>query len=390
MASTLQKSPRPSLVRSGKWLSHLLLLMLALGLEGSLGAENNTVRGAEMLPETSNEHREELKLDQELRRAYDLAARTLESYKDHKSKLLIRSNEIIEGQTSKDGIASKLDKIEKMKDDVYAKIDGVDKRIREINALQITELKEKVELLYERELGRRALMEEKEKMLKERQENLNLKKKKRKLKKKILGSKKKKLVIPEGAIPKEKLQELVDVKALLGDSDEKIESLYLGIVEQEVDVLQGELENVVIESTKGLQTVEDEEKEKIEASAESQTDDCSGASLTSAVQLVQESLVKFSHDKVGMIDHLTKAHVVHHLTSENFVPPSYSYQALDDMWWFQYLPDDWEKGLDSIMPEDWRKWNVAIPDYVFHTFVSFVWCVTAALGLRQTNALRAK
>jgi hypothetical protein len=338
----------------------LLILALFCVLSHGNSSTNNTVEGKE-----SNQ--EDLLLDQTLKEAFETAQRTLNSYQDAKARLVALSDSIIDGKDNKEGIAAKLTAVEQLKEEIAEKSERVDRRVREINAQQILELKEKVERLHHRELERRALLKEREDLIKKREQKRELKRR-RKLKQQMLPYKKK-AKVPEGAIKKEELEEKMNVQSLLEESDKKLEEMFVKIVDAEVEDLQGELEEVVIDATTALGELEETEQERATTSGTTD-EDCSGASLTDAVQMVQQSLVKFAHDKVGMVDHLAKAHVVHHLTSETFVPPSYSYEPLGNRWWFQYLPDDWEKGLDAILPDGWRRWNTVIPDDFYHTFVS--------------------
>ena len=326
------------------------LLLLTLPL--SYGAETVEISADGRI---TKEVDQILLLDQELKEACEDAKETLAAYADAKSKLVNLSQGILDEQNATDGMATKIREVEDIKETIKTLTDGIDSAIRDVNARQILDLKQKMELLHSRELERRAKLKEKE--------TLEKKRKKRMKKAALLKSSSN---IPDGAILKEDLHDLVDVKAILEKSDEELEKWFLELVEHEVEALHSELEETVIEATTTLGEMEKELVEDVDAREE----DCSGASLTDAVQIVQQELVKFSNDKVGMYDHLTHAKVVHHLTSNNYVPPSHLYSPLEDSWWYPYLPEDWERLFDSYLPNDWRKWNVAVPDYLYHTFVS--------------------
>ncbi|CAB9515151.1 SUN domain-containing protein 3 [Seminavis robusta] len=370
---------------------HILLVVWSSSFLVSLAnaATNNNLTGLEMLdPESRKARQEEVKLDRKLKKAFDMAKRTLDDYNDAKSKLSTLSHQIVQDD---DGLGTKLQEIEDLKEAVATKAERIDKRIRDLNAEQILELKKEMEELRKRELQRREKLKEKEEREATRREKQQQKleakrekaikkrekeKKKKKMKKKKQMKKKQKTIVPEGAITKAQLQNLVDVKAIVKESDEKLEDWCVKLVEEEVAALQEELEEVVIEATTALGELGNEMRKAVEEPEVVDDNDdeaapeveCSGATLVDAVHLVQESLVKYSHDTVGMVDHLAQASVVHFLTSDNYVPAAKQNSPIDAQWWFQYLPDDWERGLDAIMPVGWRKWNVAIPDYVYHTF----------------------
>lgn len=338
------------------------LLLLLAGASGSLllftlplshGAETVDISTDGRI---TKEVDQDLLLDQDLKKAYDGAKETLEAYASAKSKLVNLSQGILDEQKDATvGMAAKIREVEIMKEIIKTKTDSIDSAIRDVNARQVLDLKQKLELLHSRELARRAKLKEKEALEKKR--------KKRMKKAALLKSSSN---IPDGAILKEDLHDLVDAKAILEKTDEELEKWFLELVEHEVEALQSELEETVIEATTTLGEMEKELVEEVHAREE----DCSGASLTDAVQIVQQELVKFSNDKVGMYDHLTHAKIVHHLTSNNYAPPSHLYSPLEDSWWYPYLPEDWERGFDSYLPNDWRKWNVAVPDFLYHTFVS--------------------
>lgn len=305
------------------------------------------------------DNKEEALLDQEVKKAFEEAQRSLTAYNDVNSKFQSLSTDILEGKGKAKGLQNTIQEIEKAFDEISEKTKHIDSTIRDINAQQILALKEKIELLQTRELERRAMVKGKYKI-----EKALLEKKQRALQQKQ--------GLPEGAILKEDLEEKINIKALLEESDRELEEWFLKLVEEEVQDLQDELENTVIDSTAFLNS----EGAAVSTTGDQEVTegDCSGPSLAEAVQTVQESLVRFSNDKVGMTDHLARAKVVHHLTSNNYIPPSFSYFPLEESRWFHYLPVDWERGLDSVLPEGWRRWNVAIPDYVYHTLVRhFVW-----------------
>jgi len=339
-------------------LSPLLLLPF------SSAGDNTTVETVEITEDGRMlvDNTEELLLDQELKKAFDETKHTLQSYKDANSKLMASSKEILDGANS--GIIYKVKELEELKEENTAKAKSVDKAIRDLNARQILDLEEKLEILQERELQRRALLQEKE----------TLEKKRRKKKKQAAMAKSSQ--IPEGAILKESLKDLVDIKRILEKSDTDLEEWFLTIVEEEAEELQSALEQTVTKTVETLGAMEVEATDEVATSKGG----CSGTSLADAVQIVQQELFKYSMDKVGMVDHLAHAKVIHHLTSKNYVSSSRSYLALQDSWWYQYLPEDWEKGFDSIFSSDWRKWNVAIPDFVYHTVVSL--SLSALSGLR--------
>ena len=339
--------------------SRLFLLVAAscslLVLPVTLGAE--TVGNAEIPADgrIAVENDKELLLDQELKKAFEDAKQTLAAYNDAKSKLMTLSKGILDDQEKQFGMTAKIQEVENMKEEIAMKTDKIDSAVRDINARQILDLKEKMEVLHKRELQRRAKLKEKEALEKKRK------------KKKKLAAMSKTSRIPDGALLKEDLHDLIDVKSILEKGDQELlETWLLDIVDNEVEALQGELEELVIDATTTLGEMEEDEVEEAGAAEE----DCSGATLTDAVQIVQQELVKFSNDKVGMVDHLAHAKVVYHLTSSNYAPSSHAYSPLEDSWWFPYLPEDWERGFDSTLPNGWRTWNVAIPDFIYHTFVS--------------------
>lgn len=309
--------------------------------------------------ENNNGDKERL-LNEELEAAFDDAKATLTKYNDAKAKLSTLSKGILEDQEKTSGMTTKIQKVQDMKDTISTKKKSIDSAIRDINARQISYLQEKIELLHTRELQRRTKMKEKEGLEKHRQ----------KKRKKKLAAQSKKSSIPEGALLKEDLHDLINLKSILEKSDAELEAWLLEMVESEVENLQQELEEHVIEATSNAYDLEEGGNKGKAASSTTGGGDtnCDGATLADAVQIVQEELVKFSNDKVGMVDHLAHAKVVYHLTSSNYAPASHTYSALEDSWWYQYLPDDWERGLDSMYTDEWRKWNVAIPDFVYHTF----------------------
>jgi hypothetical protein len=344
------------------WFAPYVQVLLILGLFAFFpnGAAKNTAGGVDMLLDKGSlDETEEMLLDRKLKESFETAKKTLEDYYNAKSKLEALHDDIMEGEDQADGLGRRIKDIKEMKERVAEKTESIDKQIRDINAQQILDLKGKVEELRQRELQRRAKLREKEERIKKRQTKLE--KKRRKMTKKN--------AIPEGAIKKNELRDLVDVKSIVMESDEKLKDWCVKIVEEEVAALQEELEEVVIEATTSLGELGSGVRKAFKDSKEASVD-CSGVSMVEAVQLVQESLVKFSHDAVGMADHLAKATVVHFLTSDNFVPASKYHNPIEDMWWFQHLPDDWERGLDALLPKGWKQWNIAIPDYVYHSIVS--------------------
>jgi hypothetical protein len=351
------------LLRIGRLAPYVqVLLILFLFAIFSDGASNDTVGGVDVLLDTGSlDETEEMLLDRKLKEAFETAKKTLEDYYKAKSKLDALHDDIMQGQDKEDGLGQRIKEIEEMKERVSEQTESIDKQIRDINAQQILDLKEKIEEVRRRELQRRAKLKEREERIKKRQEKLD-----KKRKKKHMMSKK---MVPEGAIKKSELRDLVDVKSIVMESDEKLKDWCVKLVEEEVAALQEELEEVVIEATTSLGELGSGVRMALEES-KGVSQNCTGVTMVEAVQLVQESLVKFSHDAVGMVDHLSKATVVHFLTSENYVPASKYQNRLQDMSWFQYLPDDWERGLDALLPIGWKQWSVAIPDYVYHTIVS--------------------
>jgi len=361
----------PRLVNRGLALVILLTLLFAPSAEGG------DLQSVEVKADGSIlENNEEYLLDQQLAEAYQAAKETLEEFNKAKEKLVSTSNKIIEDSNSTSGITQKINDLEETKDTILKTRERIDAGIRDINAQQISALKKKLEILLERELKRRAMVKEKKEV-----------EARRKLVARSKGSSSGGL-IPDGAITKDELDNLIDVKKYIKNSDKELEVWFLKMVEEEVEALQGELEEAVIDATTTLGEMEEAE---VEDTSNASGEKCSGANMGDAVQTIQESLVKYSRDKVGMVDHLAGATVVHYLTSNNYVPPSSAYFPLEGSFLYRYLPNDWERGLDAILPKGWRRWNVAIPDFVYHTFVSELhhFCLFGAAIQILTHALYA-
>lgn len=291
----------------------------------------------------------ELSLDKDLKTAYDDAKNSLSVYMDAKSNLSTLSESLTEDSgTQHRLVMNQLKEMEQAKQDIMEIRKRIDEAIRNINAQQILDLKEKIIVIQQREMKRRVKLKEKEQ-----------------LEKKFARMKHK--AIPEDAIKKEDLKELVNVEKIMEKSDAELEQWFIQLVQREVAKLQDQLEESVVDATQKISEIGEDDAAALFHREEK---DCSGAGLADAVQLVQESLVKYSQDKVGMADHCARAAIVHHLTSNNYVPAYPPHQQIEFAWWFQYVPEDLERLFDMIFPSGWKQWPAKLPDPIFHTFVS--------------------
>ena len=346
------------------WLSSAIIwaFLFVLGplLSVQADVENLATETIAINPDgTLEKSDKDIALERELKAAFEAANRSLQIYSDAKERYLSLTKSLLEQGDGQNEVLRELQEMEQLKDSVMQRTKQVNSKIRDINAQQIAQLKDKISLLREREMQRRTRLNEKE-----HRERMSSRLK-------IKG-------IPEDAVLKQQLEELVDIESILAKSDEKLEEWFIGLVKKEVAALQEELELSVIDTTTKIGELE--EDENVAALFQKEVEDCSGSTLKDAVQVVQESLVRYSQDRVGMADHLARATVVHHLTSNNYLASIPLSQQIEFSWWFQYLPDDWERFLDKIMPTGWKQWNAKLPDFVYHTLVRFCY----SFGLKES------
>jgi hypothetical protein len=136
------------------------------------------------------------------------------------------------------------------------------------------------------------------------------------------------------------LKELFKPETILAESEAKVEEWVLGILEEEMLVLQ---------------------KEWGAALAPDAPDNC--VTPEQALNVVQEALLNHSRDVIGILDHANGATILHEFTSQTYTPPPEPSQLLGSVWWRKYIPEDWE----LMLPEGWEDWNVGLPQSILHT-----------------------
>lgn len=93
----------------------------------------------------------------------------------------------------------------------------------------------------------------------------------------------------------------------------------------------------------------------------------SGSSCVSVEQgarEVQQAIVDFMNDKIGLKDHALGSTVVYELTSPSYQPPAEEHELLGSWKWRRFIPEDWEQ----LLPQGWQNWNVRIPSSVSRLF----------------------
>jgi hypothetical protein len=135
------------------------------------------------------------------------------------------------------------------------------------------------------------------------------------------------------------LKRAFETKSLMKESEAMLQQWVIGIVEEELAALAHS-----------------------HASYEGKVE-C--ATRLEVVHNVQAALTKHSQDGIGMVDYAQGATIIHEMTSSSYIPPPTEDELLGNVWWGNYIPEDWEQ----LLPQGWQEWNVGIPSFVYHALV---------------------
>jgi SUN domain-containing protein 1/2 len=183
----------------------------------------------------------------------------------------------------------------------------VEHLIRQVNAIQLQELSDKLEEIRDKEIVRR------------HREGL----------------------INGGGVTVAALQEAFHADNILPTSEAQLQEWIVSIVMEEM-----------LELKKSVASTGD-------------TDNCVTPEL--AVNMVQQALLNYSQDDIGLEDHAAAGSIIHEFTADTYQPPPAPNQLLGGVWWNKYIPADWEAFL---LPTGWQYWNVGLPSALFHSLRS--------------------
>lgn len=221
----------------------------------------------------------------------------------------LRESEALQGSvenTLREAHATMVNEVppmESMLVDLADQMNLADERIQQLNVRQVQELSDKLRQVQEKEMQRRS-----------RESMLN-----------------------GDGVPEEAIKQAFEPLEILASSEENLQEWVLGIVQEEMEELQQR------------------------ALAASEPEQC--VSPETAVNMVQEALSNLSRDEIGLQDHARTGTILHEFTSPTYVPPTPPKQQLGNVWWRNYIPQDWE----LLLPANWQSWNVGVPSSLWHT-----------------------
>lgn len=168
----------------------------------------------------------------------------------------------------------------------------------------------------------------------------------------------------------EELPELIAADALLDDTEAALQNWMVQAVKNEV--LDTRIQNAQAEATiAAALRMKKKERQQMEAAKKVETPTEVCITPTEGAQLVHEKVLSVQEvaaaAKLREVDLLAGATVVHELTSDTYVPPPQPDDLMGNVWWRQYIPQDWER---YVLPTGWEEWNVALPPAVLRVLVS--------------------
>jgi SUN domain-containing protein 1/2 len=87
-------------------------------------------------------------------------------------------------------------------------------------------------------------------------------------------------------------------------------------------------------------------------------------SVEQGAREVQQAIVDFMHDKIGLKDHAQGSTIVYEMTSSSYEPPAAENELLGSWKWRRLIPEDWE----PLLPRGWQSWKVRLPSSVLDLF----------------------
>ncbi|GAX18123.1 hypothetical protein FisN_25Hu104 [Fistulifera solaris] len=76
-------------------------------------------------------------------------------------------------------------------------------------------------------------------------------------------------------------------------------------------------------------------------------------SVEQGAREVQQAIVDFMHDKIGLKDHAQGSTIVYEMTSSSYEPPATENELLGSWKWRRLIPEDWE----PLLPRGWQSWR---------------------------------